>query len=480
LTQSGQLATRVLTLRDTAQTITPSATLLQAEVEELGDGRTIKTEVQVDTVFGGKTLGLEKPDVTPTKFRAVLPATTEEITVPGVVGPSIALGANELAKNEQQLTVLTKRVRAVTRDPAAEGNLFGQVYTTDLGGGVAQVIERFGPNPQTDVGFGTISSEKEALGDNNFVTREVKLAEPPILTGQVYDEGLDIVVPYTQTILPPTTSGLGEPRIVVEPRDVHHSLKRELNVSDFITKALNEHWQVAALVNVDLPDVLNEVVAVSVVAKSFGATQGSGTSFSLRASGTTSNTINIRWDITNGYKGPVPATRHVFYLPKTNALINAVLTKVNAQSFPAVFPRPVVLTTISGSVTKDVSFSQSISVMSADFSTASGASFGNSLTSNITVIPPTLHAGLTIQDEPITLTSSGDPNSEPGSGGVSVNAANGPSFEGDYSPKSIAATTPSSFPAGNYLVALETESFKFGLVRVTAVVAHINSNFVTN
>ena len=212
------------------------------------------------------------------------------------------------------------------------------------------------------------------------------------------------------------------------------------------------------------------VDAVRIFASSSGGAEANGENWSVEASGTGSNVVDIRWRIKNGYSGPVPATRNIFFLDKNNATFAAVLAKCNAAAFPALFPEPVTITSVSGSVTQRVSRSASFDYGSGNSGSTSSSSFGNTLSSSITNIPPTLHEQISVTNVDVTLSTLGA-----GGSTVSVSA---PSFTGSYAPTSIPATTPPNFPAGNYLISVDTESYKYGLVRVTAVVAHIASTFV--
>jgi hypothetical protein len=79
LTNDGQVGTRTLTLSPNSQIITPSATLVDASIEELGDGRTVKTEVIVDEVFDAKQKTIRQDVQVPPKF--LLGEQTQESSV---------------------------------------------------------------------------------------------------------------------------------------------------------------------------------------------------------------------------------------------------------------------------------------------------------------------------------------------------------------------------------------------------------------
>jgi hypothetical protein len=314
------------------------------------------------------------------------------------------------------------------------------------------------------------------------VTRVFETLPGPLLTGQRYDESFDLVIPFTQQVVSSATESIGDERTDIEPRDVQHSLLRAIDVEKARTKFLAEEWAVSAYVNMELPDVLESVTAVRTRARSYGKATSTGNNYSLRASGSASETIDFRWRIRNGYTGPVPATRHVFFLDKSNASFATVAARVEAEAFPRLFPEPVVITSVSGSVTKDASASASFGEGSGA-SVGSGESFSSNLSSSVTTIPPTLHSSFNIGTVNVDLGAAGDPS---GTGQAVVNSASALTFVGafsvatneDDSPSiTIPATSPEIFPPGDYIVSIDTESYKYGLVRVTTVVAHVTEDY---
>lgn len=481
--EAGQKVTVTTQRKSTTGYNLPTATATSSPSAQAEDTGVVTEQIRsVPQVFEQATFTRSKEDLTPPKFRAAVNETVEERTLAGTAGMPDELESSELEKSEQQTSLFVKRVRLRERDTTTTATLEGETFTTELGGGTAEVIEEYGDSPTIAPGFGTISAEKENLGDGKFVTRSVVLAEPPMLTGQRYDESFDIVVPFTQQVVPSDTESLGDERMDIEPRDVHHSVLRAIDVEEARAKLLVEEWSVSAYVNMELPDVLESVTAVRTRAKSYGRADSTGNNYSLRASGSASETIDFRWRIRNGYTGPVPATRHVFFLDKTDASFETVAERVEAEAFPRLFPEAVVITSVSGSVTKDASVSASFGSESGA-SAGSGESFTSNLSSSVTTIPPTLHSSVNIGTVIVNLEDSGNAT---GAGKVVVNASSNVSFLGAFSVSNdaqnnpsttIPATSPVVFPAGDYIVSIDTESYKYGLVRVTAVVAHVTEDY---
>lgn len=479
ITRQGQFATTTSTLDDGPQTADTGPLVESSEVTDLGDGRTIKVTTSVDQVFDEPSYSKSRDDVTPQKFRASVVETVEEITEAGTATMPATLDPGVISQTEQQVTTEKKRVQVRSREEVVSAELLGgKVFTNDLGGGDADITERYGTDPTITSGYGTISAEKEALGNGKFVTRQIVLPSPPELHGQVYDEQLDLVVPFTQQVVPSTSSGIGEERVEVTPKDVHHSLYRSFDVEMFRAKTLQEYWAVPAYVNVNLPDNLTSVSVVYAKSTSTGGATGTGNSWSVQASGSTSMAGEVRTTIRNGYNGPVPGTRHVFFLDKTDYSISSVISKISnlggvtVQKWPAIFTEPVNITVAGGSVTER---------QSQSFSAGSGASNPGSSSSStdyaaearvgFVVIQPTLHGSLTVQrPEDVTI-------SAVSSSGSTINVS-APTLTPSYSPTYITPTNPPSFPSGNFIASIDTESYKYGLVRVNVVVAHITSEYV--
>jgi len=501
----GQLVTVTTQRKAALDYVAPTPTATRTVEASREDAESlIERIVDAPQVFEGKTLSLNKPDVTPEKFRAAVPASSVETSVAGTVTDPITLAGNEISKSEQQVTEFIKRVRAVTRDPAAEGTLTGEVFTGELGGGTATVTEKYGANPQINPDYGTVAAEKEALGDGKFVTREVVLSNPPVLTGQEYDDQLDIVFPFTQQFVEPNT-GVGDARTEVQPRDVHHSLKRNIDINQFRTAALNQHWAIADVVNVNLPDRLTGVDILKTVTRATGESNSVGsTGWTCRATGSSDITYSVRPTIINGYSGLVSATRFVFFLDKSNSTMSSVLSKLTSLygasviMWPVLKPEPVTITLNGGSLSQTKETELRVLFVGNEAQAGQGGasssiSHDTNLQTSIVNIPPTLHESIDFNK--IINGGAGNewytyrlqaafsaPSLPAGLDEANVDDVNVnvllDSSEIAYYPESVEATTPASFPSGNYLVSLDSESFRYGLVRFTAVVAHITPSYV--
>jgi hypothetical protein len=183
LTPEGQTGSRTLTLASGVQTFTPSATLIDASVESLGDGRTVKTETRVPNVFAGKTVRKTKIDLTPEKFKAKQEDLTTEETVAGTVAASITLGAGEFAKSEQQVTEFVKRKSTTSRTVDQTSSLEEFVITPQGQLATRTVILAQG-SQSLQPSSKLIDGSVDALGDGRSVKTEVRVLE--VFDGQTF------------------------------------------------------------------------------------------------------------------------------------------------------------------------------------------------------------------------------------------------------------------------------------------------------
>lgn len=204
LTPQGQIGSRVLTLASGDQSFEPSATLIDANVEALGDGRTVKTEVKVPSVFAGKTVQKTKVDLTPEKFRAKQQDVTTEETVEGVINSAIILGNGEFRKSEEQLTEFVKRVSITSRDITAAVSFQERVLTPQ--GQLATRTIRLANGPQAINPSATlIDASVEELGDGRTIKTEISV--PVVFNEQQQSrEKPDIIPPEFRASLQDLTT----------------------------------------------------------------------------------------------------------------------------------------------------------------------------------------------------------------------------------------------------------------------------------
>jgi hypothetical protein len=181
LTPEGLLATRTLTLSSGDQLILPSAKLIDANIEALGDGRTIKTEVIVDKVFDQRTVSKQIAAQIPAKF------ITEEIEEDSLVeefGPEEEFKPEELDENNDGFGVVQSSIQRVTEFTARKGKT--------IRNGDKEIVEKQSNNnlqivtitseitdsPEPEALSAKIfSSKTQAIGGNKYLKETEKVDE---------------------------------------------------------------------------------------------------------------------------------------------------------------------------------------------------------------------------------------------------------------------------------------------------------------
>ena len=194
------------TLAEGTQTLTPSATV-SGDIEQLGDGLSVKTQITKAEVFDEQTYSAEKPDLVPQKFRGSVPATTTEVvsSATGVTAPALATG--ELSRTEKRRTKFTKlssvTARSVTSFPVT---LTGQAIDND--GVSVTVTETLASGSQSITPSATVGGRVESLGDGLTVKTEESKSAVFDASATTYNQvvnfpakfirtGKDIVVEHT-------------------------------------------------------------------------------------------------------------------------------------------------------------------------------------------------------------------------------------------------------------------------------------------
>jgi hypothetical protein len=484
LTPDGQIGTRILTLASGDQSFVPSALLVDASVEALGDGRTVKTETTTPEVFGNVLVSRERLDPIPAKFRSKLLTRTQQFNTVGSTPFFISLGQSELSRSEQQVNQFVKRVTTVSRDFIGLTSITGgEVYTSELGGGVAQVVETFGSDPQINPSLGTISAEKENLGNDQFVTREVKLQTPLAkLTGQEYDETLDVTIPFTRQFVEAGTE-LPDSPSSINPRDNLHSIVTEFGYEDAKQQLLDVFYKTATIETVSLPDRLVSARLQVTYNSSGDNSTGSGNSGSASATADVSGDADLIYQIEDGYRGFVDGENYLFFLPKEDCNFTKILEKINESEqdevvkWPIVRPKSYRFYIPLRSERKSASVAVSLP---NNISRSNSGSVSTSIKS--LTLPQTIHGPITIQfsdlGEDASKTVSAGVNS-PNLGAITLTVeAQGDIGEIPSQLFNIGPTSPESFPTGRFLYRVDSSPFKFGLMRVSATVVTITEEMV--
>ena len=460
--------------------VEPSAKTEFARTQAIGGGKYVKEIGTVDNLFPQQSFTKEKPDPAPQKFRIELPALTDEVTTEAtsVSEGDVNLGPDDLAKSVQQVDAFTKRKRTTSRSGNADGSLSGEVFTTELGGGKATVVENYGSNPTINPAFGTIASEKEALGGGKFLTREVTLTNPPPLDGQEYDETYDVLIPYTEQFVEGGTTDT--PNASIVPRDVFHSRQRIIDVEAARQAYLDSIIVLDDVVNISLPDKLIDVI-VNIEKIEGGENQTSeGNSCSASATAFASYDLDVGFEVRNGYSGPTIAKKYVFFIDAVSQYeVSGIIGRVNrvagegssgVEAFPVFRTKSETITTkvISERITATAS-------VSLPKNKNKSLSVDKQVNANIINIPPTLHGRFTIKTnkEHIVERTAKAVGENTGTSEVIAKAKAQAIISQD-----IIETFPEKFPTGRYLVSVNSQPYRFNLIRIEAVVVEVTENMV--
>ena len=340
-TNEKQLATVTESLQEEDTSEQPSATRT-VQSEAIGDGKYITTVTEVDELFEARSETTQKPDVTPAKFRADIPTRVVEFNSIGEVEDT-DLSESEISKREQQVDKFVKRTTTESRETPVAAIAEGQVYVSDLNGGTAKVVENFGTSPSISPSFGTISAEKEYLGDNKYVTREVRLEDFTTLSGQSYDEQFDVTIPFTREIVEAGELASQE-SAEIDPRNSLHSVKTIFNKEEIRNILLRKHIQSAEIVNISLPDVLEsiEIIPIFTLPETEGeAEEQKGITLNINLIADIDYKITAVPKIKTGYSGPARAVKHLFFLEQEQSYIQNIFLKTGSFAWPAFQTQPV-------------------------------------------------------------------------------------------------------------------------------------------
>jgi hypothetical protein len=427
ITNQGQVATRTLRLSSEAQSIQPDALLVDGSIEELGDGRTVKTEVRVDEVFDNKTVSVSRPDVLPERFRASIPAETTREVVEQASVEIPSLDSNELEKIEERISQFTVRKSTTSRN----------------------------------------------------------IDETPELDGIDYEESFDVQIPYTEKISTVKPTGSAE----AVPLDDTRYLVREYD-KDNIETYLDDFLQTyPTTINMDLPRVLESISVEWDQKESQGSyentpyTAGAFYTFSNEdkgeASTLSSATPLVSLSFKDVWSRNIPATVFIFFL-KNPVNEDEILLKTGSLKWPSLKPQSHVMTGKGVELRASVSVKSSISIQQpkpGEFSGYSDQSkqrdFARTITPIVVNIPTCLHGPINIDEKidivaEITATAS----TAEISAIKSLNTTETASISDTAFIKGIFNnTSPNDIPkSGKYLIESSVEFFKYGFSIVKATI----------
>ena len=437
----------------------PTATKT-VEVNREDAASIVERIVDAPKVFDSKTVSASKPDVIPEQFRASRPTQTTQETVAQSVTTMPALGANDLEKSEQRVTEHTVRKSTTTRDN------------------------------------GTL----------------------PELRGQEYEPSVNIVVPYTESVVAAGTS-LGDAATTIDPLSSDFDLVRTFDLEAIEEELNSVSLEFPTRTSLSLPPVLRKAEVVWSKSSENGSYTSTGVfplpfvgsssvSESASASGSSSVKPEFIIDLEEVYANNIPTTSYIFFLKYPVTLEN-ILAKVGAitnktvTQWPVFQPRSTILVASGESKTLRASASGSYSLSGIRLSEAAeqagvqkfqilktqGSGTGGRVDTSIAVaqIPPCLDGGTQITKNTSTNTSEAKGSVSitfdwTGEGGPIAPSVKNTDIisNGDVSNSSISRTSPSDIPrTGLYLIDSKVDLYQYGFARIYAEVLDA-SVFVRN
>ena len=206
VTPEGQLGTRTRTLDEGIQTIILDPKQIEANVDNIGADRSIKSTVVVPEVFPADLLAKERPETIPERFRAAVPLTTTRLDSEGDAAMP-TLGTGDVAKSSEQTKEGIIRETTSNRDPTVlPVTLLGSEQTNE--GQIAAVTEILDDSVQTITSSPTqVEASVVNLGDGN--TLKTTKVVPSVFGNQQFAKERPEVIPEKfRTAVPLVTTRL--------------------------------------------------------------------------------------------------------------------------------------------------------------------------------------------------------------------------------------------------------------------------------
>lgn len=506
-----ETVTRILEL-DTVVPATPTS-LRNVQFTKLGDGTALEEHFDVPSLFDHLASSTEIADLIPEIFKATIPSHTHEQVVAGTVVDPPVLASGDFEKVEQQVDVFSKRVRtrgrgtvAVPQTTVAQRKFSGAPF----GGEVTRVTAFLDDSePAVEVDYENVGSEVTNLGNGRWVRQTERLdvaAAWPILHGQEYDEGLDVLVPFVEQVIEQNT-GIGTLKTDIKPIDKTKARKRTIDSTAAEAVLGSYLMEYPSKTAVNMPDKLISLTSQMTNQTGDAADSETGTStgygnysinLDLRADATASATVipEVFAEIKQFYAPNVDCTHYVFFLPNpvvradVIAKINSLIAPATVEDWPKFNPQTITILIVGANSALKVnavskgSYSQSADLTSQ--SSTAGGGTGYSRAKGLTIrrmqISPTIHDTIIMggtTSHTVNLEAACD----------SEAAGLGPAEAIDVTDSVSADVSPTSFPAtdgatdwptvGKFLYRVDARPYKYGYVMFHAIVVDA-ADFPTN
>jgi hypothetical protein len=481
-----------------------SVNIISSGVEPIDIAKSKKTTISVKsraTLSGGKSSSglLGRTSVTDTIVS--YPASPDSLTWSGNSG---------IIESSVDPISSTKARKTTTKSSGPSKLTSNTLIESQLGLVKASVeksivLPNTNPTESAITGINVVKDSIDSLDETKSERELVKVDKWPENVSVDYDEQLGIGIYYKETIVNPNeyinpAYWTDLSNINYKSIDQWKSLKKQIDIEKVSQALLDQYYKIPTKVKIKLPDKLKSVTCY--LANSYGAgtdftiTQGANTgSYNMSNSGSSKSSWSIGgdiyFDIENGFDGEVDGFTHIFFIKlekgrvassdsiisilnnfaqfgnrdipnKSGGGTSATELKKTYIDLPYIKTRTenIVLITGGKSLSNSSSISQSVGINGVASSNGGGKSFDVNVNANSILVPQTIHSAISIN---VTEVNSASDSKGIGRPTTSVN------------PATLAATTPSVFPTGQFLMSANIELYKWGFVKVTAITATITT-----
>jgi hypothetical protein len=354
----------------------------------------------------------------------------------------------------------------------------------------------------------TLKYDVSAIDEFKSEAEIITVDEWKEVRGVEFDDVTGIPIPYTEKVIPPSEyNNAWEPSINTnyKPIDEYKSVKKSYNTEEIQKYYIGYLSVIETPVQIALPDKLLDVIAYTardysegknisdsnnVGGDSYGYTSGGG----FRSAGSISSDIYFK--IEKGFDGYIDGMQVTLFvesskivtvagtqyitsagedfsksIPSSTKSVNAnVLAELqkrlpneNIKLWPTLKKISQNILVFTGGKSRTVSSSKSSDVSINGFANSQRDDKSYDIDTNVNsvIVPDALYDEITIKEEKFGPLIPADLE-----------------ITGGVYPKTLPATNPPKFPIGNYLIRSDASIYRFGLVKITAVIARVTEDFV--
>jgi hypothetical protein len=472
----------------------------------------VRTYIEIAFLNEKLSFSVEKPLVTPERFRATLPTVVTEEIVEGTAElPTLTAG--QISISENQINPDVKSVRTISRS-SPDGNVTLNGTRTYVEQTLANTEETYSESLlEAEEGLLIVQSQVTNLGDGNYTRETVRVNQWPELIGSEWDDNIKGQVKKKQQFVAPPS---GPDFFLQDTSFLPVSKDRYLRVTEEAPHEVLDGYftSYSSTVDLNLPNVLRSIEVIwdrdtadgGYISNWTGESDSENVSFSGaergEATGTASASPELVINIEQPWGSDCPINIHTFFIkPQINTFIDGQYTSGSFVTSDMVVKKLMTNKPYLGSVTSmrkwptfkplahriittgkraavsaqcNGSFSYAKSEDSFHSDATTGSGFGISIDTTIGVnnIPPTLHGTITLSDgsDESVVARSSCAVSLP-YGGSSSSSASSPEGFATIRPRTLDATYPPDIPrSGYYLLKYQSEPYKWGWHRVIASV----------